>query len=1099
MAHRTHRPKYLRCQAGIVSPAMPSTHLHRLLLLCCLSLPGLSMAAALQESWETGYTGNDATGKHVLGYWKFDAEAELKDSSGKGHDLVASGALLKAEGRFGSGIESATGAAKAHSVQTPGKGLTPAGAFTLEMWIKPKPDFATTGRCYLLDKRYVPTNHSDYAWQIMEADAAGARRMALSLGFGANSETFHSEPVKLAVGEWQHVAITYDAAGTATFYRNGSLISHVTKPGFGAVVPGIKSLHIGDRIGSNFGGFPGFLDEVRISDGVLRFEPITLTIISQRKVWQRMETEQSVALECVNLRREKSAGAKLLVEFGGKTETYVLPELRAGGEHRVMFSINTQLKPGTYPLHARLDLGDSFSERTEDYQIVPRPAPQMPVILWGGGDMDQMKDVGFTHFMAMGASNMGELWDHRSDKQEVPVAAPEDLARNRETLDAALAKGMQVVSRLSPGRWLETKPELLRVDRAGKPYARQDIAGLNPDLPPFFEKVGRSMSRAYGRHPAFAAVLVDSEVRDASQPSFTETDRAAHREFAGTDIPEEVVTRRGVEWGKIKGFPADRVIADDHPLLKYYRWFWTVGDGWNGLHSALSKGVKTNARKDFWTFFDPAVRQPSISGSGGSVDVLSHWTYTYPDPQRIGLCTDQLMAMSEASGKRQQVMKMTQLIWYRTQTAPVKKVVPEDAVAWEDHDPDAAYITIAPMHLKEAFWTKLSRPVQGIMYHGWQSLVPTDSTSGYKYTNPNTVYVLKELIHDVVRPLGPTLMSIPDERAEVAMLESFTSQMFARRGGYGGNGGWSADVWMALQHAHVRTDILFEETLLKNGLSGRKVLVMTECDVLTESVVKRIQAWQAKGGKIIADEFLCPALKADVTVPSHKRSKKAAEAKAMLLQLAATLSPQVAALGYAPQVTADSPEVILRTRRFGDAQYLFVINDRREAGTYVGQHGLVLENGLPTSSTITLNQDNATVYDLTRGSLIVPQRATQGMVSWKVDLGPCDGRIFMILPKPLLQLTSDLPATAQRGQTAEVKVSLTSTQDAPLKAVVPLQVEVRDANGKSAEGSGFYAAKNGLLILPLAIASNDDPGTWEVRVKELASGMETTRWMTVAP
>ena len=63
------------------------------------------------------------------------------------------------------------------------------------------------------------------------------------------------------------------------------------------------------------------------------------------------------------------------------------------------------------------------------------------------------------------------------------------------------------------------------------------------------------------------------------------------------------------------------------------------------------------------------------------------------------------------------------------------------------------------------------------------------------------------------------------ERSEVALLESFTSQMFARRGGYGSNMDWATDVWLALQHAHVPTDILFEETLIKNGLSGRKVLV----------------------------------------------------------------------------------------------------------------------------------------------------------------------------------------------------------------------------------------------------------------------------------
>jgi uncharacterized protein YfaS (alpha-2-macroglobulin family) len=79
-----------------------------------------------------------------------------------------------------------------------------------------------------------------------------------------------------------------------------------------------------------------------------------------------------------------------------------------------------------------------------------------------------------------------------------------------------------------------------------------------------------------------------------------------------------------------------------------------------------------------------------------------------------------------------------------------------------------------------------------------------------------------------------------------------------------------------------------------------------------------------------------------------------------------------------------------------------------------------------------------------------------------------------------------------------VKLQITSTADSPLKAVIPLKVEVRDANGVLTEGSGFYAAENGLLDLTLDLAPNDDAGTWEVRMKELASGMEAVRWMKVA-
>ncbi len=1045
----------------------------RFFLLCALCVPWSSHA--LQETWETGYTKEDATGAHILGHWSFE----------KADGLKLNGAVLNPKGRFGGGLESFPGFPvqdKRHAALVEVKPIK--GAFTLEMWIKPKAEFKPELRCFLLDKKYV--DHTDYQWQIGEADKSGLRRMFVTLGFGAESKTIYSPPFKMGE-EWQHVAFTYDGAGEGKFYRNGTALGGLRLAGFGPVVAGKKELSLGDRLGSNYGGFPGLIDEVRICDGVLSFERVQMQITASRQVWRRMETARPIDIVVTNLKRDTMKSATLKASLGGKTENFIVPDLAAGKSYTAKYLLNTALKPAEYELRARFEVGDYATEQSTTLQIVPRMPVRMPVIMWGGGgdEMARMKDLGFTHFIGLGA-DYGEIWQQ---KKVVPPAKPEVIAKNRAMLDAALQNGLEVIASLSPSRVLESEAKNLRVDRAGKPYARQDIAASTPEFAPFFQSVGMSVAKAYGDHPAFTTALIDTEVRDSTQVSFNAVDVEAYKKFAGTDFPAEVTAKWGVGWTKLKDFPTDRMIEDEHPILKYLRWFWTVGDGWNGLHTALHKGVKSSGK--VWTFFDPAVRQPSISGAGGGVDVISHWTYSYPDPQKIGMCADQLFAMSAASGKNQRVMKMTQLIWYRSQTAPMGNKAPGEVVAWEDHDPEAAYITIAPMHLKEALWTKISRPIQGIMYHGWQSLVPTESPGAYRFTHSNTAPVLKQLIHDVIEPLGPTLMAIPDERSEVAFLESFTSQMFARRGGYGSNMGWEADVWLALQHAHVQTDIIFEETLLKNGLSGRKVLVMPFCDVLTKSVVARIADWQKKGGKIVADEFLCPALKADVVIQSFKREKKAAEDKAKVLELAK-------AFRALPQkVSCDNPEIITRVRKFGDATYVFVVNDKREYGSYVGQHGLVMENGMPSKGVVSLKAESANVYELTGLQFIVPKRGEDGAMSWPVELGPCDGKIFLVMPKPLLGIQLDVPENATLSNTAKVSARITTTQEAPTKAVIPVRVDIRNANGSAAEGSGFYAAENGIIELSLNLAPNEDPGTWEIRVKELASGMEAVKWMRV--
>ncbi|MDQ3624739.1 MAG: hypothetical protein M3463_20030, partial [Verrucomicrobiota bacterium] len=299
--------------------------------------------------------------------------------------------------------------------------------------------------------------------------------------------------------------------------------------------------------------------------------------------------------------------------------------------------------------------------------------------------MPRLKDLGFTHCLGRGA-DYGAIW---AAKKPVPPGSQEQIAKMKEMLDFALAKEFGIAFALSPGGWLKDRHELQRVDRNGKRSAtRPDANAVLPGLAEFCFNAGASMAQTYGAFPAWQAALINTEVRDSSQVS-----------FSGADIPPEVMSKSGVEWAKLKDFPEDRVIPDEHPLLKYYRWFWTVGDGWNALHSATHRGVHSTGRDDV---FDPAIRAPSVGGSGGAVDVLGQWTYTNPDPLRIGYFTDELIAMAANSP-------------YRSQSAPKKPGADHVASPFDDHDPDAAYITISPMHLRASFWTKLARPVSGTM------------------------------------------------------------------------------------------------------------------------------------------------------------------------------------------------------------------------------------------------------------------------------------------------------------------------------------------------------------------------------------------------
>jgi hypothetical protein len=754
----------------------------------------------------------------------------------------------------------------------------------------------------------------------------------------------------------------------------------------------------------------------------------------------------------------------------------------------------------------------------------------MPVLMWGLAsptettrELPRLKELGFNHCLGFSA-DLDAIWKAGRPVVADSATAVDGVLATRRMLDAALANDFAIAAQLYPGDYLKNlkkRPELARVDRNGKPYARHDCNAALPGLIEFSENVGTSVAQTYGNHPAFVAALVNSEVRDDSEVSFSDFDRAAYRQHSGRDIPDEVLSKSGVRWTSLQDFPADRVVADDHPLLQFYRWFWTVGDGWNPQHTALHRGLKSTGRDDLWTWYDPAIRVPSIAGSGGDVDVLSQWTYTEPSPLRVGYFCDEVFAMAAASPRPQRVMKMTQLFWYRSSSAPKSTGATHIASPFDDHDPDAAYISIAPMHLRGAFWSKLSRPVSGLMYHGWSALVPTDGTHNYKYTQPDLQTEFRRLHREVLEPLGPTLLQAPDRRGDVAYLNSFTSQMFARRGSYG----YSHDeAYLTLLHAQLQPEVIFEETLLKRGLDGFKVLVLVDCDVLTASVATRIQEFQKRGGLIIGDPNLAPAIKPDIVLPRFARTKKTAEDKAAILANAAKLRLDLDAR-YQRYAECSNPEIVTRVRSAGASDYLFVVNDHREFGTYVGQHGLVMEHGLPSRGELTLRRPakkgtgklsrngpegasqkldlsfspfSVHVYDLlTSREVEIAQH--DAVTSWPLELGPCDGGVYLVTPRPIERLTIDAPPSARLGDAIEVQIGITDRSGNLVPAVVPVDLSITDPNARPAERSGHYGANDGRLALSIDLATNDTPGVWRIHARERASGRSAIRFIKVHP
>lgn len=1090
-------------------------------LLTCLMLvtTRLALAQEAAPAWQQPYVGDEAVGEHVIGLWRFDAGNEKADSSGRGHNIVQLRGQTRfvAEGKFGGALESFASDPEQENNKPEGvmiknhPSLTPAGAFTVELWLKAKPELESYRQAILVDKKYyhynkpdLPKANRDYCLLLNKAGTQW--KLAAWLGYGEDSSMYDSAPVKIEPGQWHHAAFTYDGAGGGRFFLDGKPVGKIKHENRGPVAAGEYALHIGARVGSTHVGFPGFIDEVRITNGVPAAFAGQLDTApgGGRTAFVRMEPHAAARLDVTNDTNETLHNLRASVRLGELDKTLTIPDLDEGQTTTIEAPVDTALRPGAYDLQI-LVTGETKTgsvrsvERTIPIHIVARPLPdQMPVVLWGGGDIPQLKKFGFTHDLVW-MSDYRRVWEAGAPTTSVsPGAVPAQAAK----LDQYLVEGLKAVSYTYPGSWLrreggagdELKTKYERIDRQGKPYGRTDICASFPELQQFAYNMGASLAQTFAGFPAFEGVLVHSEVRDATNVCFHEHDYANFRDFAGYDIPELVVSKGGVRHGSIKDFPTDRIVPDDHPILTFYRWFWKQGDGWNEMHTQVSKGIHSSPRKDLWTFFDPAVRAPSVWGSGGEVDVVSQWTYSYPDPIKIGQATDELFAMA-AGRPEQQVMKMTQIIWYRSQTA---KNLPEDEakrVPWENDIPDAQFITISPDHLREAFWSKISRPIRGIMYHGWGSLVDRGPVHAYRFTNARTGEVLSELTQSVVRPLGPTLLNVPDRPADVALLESFSSQVFAGRGTSGWGGTWEADMHLLLQWAHLQPQIVYEEAVVRDGLDQFKVLVIPAGDVLPRSVADRILAWQRGGGIVVADEFVTPGVIPDIMVPSYKRVGKPDVDKATLQARAAALRAELDPL-YQRRGEASDPDLVVRFRMYGEADYLFAINDKRTYGNYVGQHGMVMEDGLPHGGTITVHRQEGHVYDLVTHTAIPARTGTAGL-EFDVAYGPGDGRVYLICSQNIAAVQVDAPAEARLGQSLTIGAAVLDDQRQPMAAVIPTQVEIIDAKGHPAEFTGYYAAKDGRLSITIDLAHNDAPGNWTIRVTELASGLSQEKTVRV--
>ena len=963
--------------------------------------------------------------------------------------------------------------------------LSPTGKFRLQMLVMldAKQHLVHKGRekMLLFDSKYQETREHTGLMLELADKGDGAFKLTANIGFGKKSSYAPSKVFYLDFGKWYELAVDFDAEGTVAFFCNGKAIG--TAPvHYGAMAEAKRAPVFGDRISSGHRPFEGFIGAVRMS-GAPAAEVSVIRNYNKRGAFIRGEKDKKLYFN-VYSRKQSLKDLKVSVSAPcGFKKDFAIAALDPEKPVEFDLDINTTLLPGDYAFDAKVcdASGKVLAANKIAYYISEGKTPNFPLMMWGGDITSRLKEAGFTHTNTTFTPNSGEY-------------SPAYRISMINSMDNSLKKGVWLWERIGPKYRFITKKRFLRTNKEGKTW--NALEASNPEVVAEYQRVAIDTAKSLGEHPAWTGVLSNSEIRGNSGLSWGGQEPENFRKEAGFAIPKGIIGRSPLPHSLIDNFPWDRVIKRDSPEMIFYRWVWKKGDGWNPLHTAITEAYHSVIKRDnFLTFYDPVTRVPPLWGSGGKVDAINQWTYTNPDPIKIGQATDEVIAMADGV-PGQKIYSMTQAIWYRSQVAP-KNEKPANMPDWVALEPNGSYISIPEDALSIALWSKISRRLDGIMYHGSGSLLTREIVGGYRLTDRRAAKRLAKLNKEVILPLGAILPKVPERPAEVAILESFASALYASKhfsSGWSRN--WVADIHLALAWANIPGSVLYEEHLLdEKFIKDLKVLVLPGMEVVDEVILAKLRELRKRGVILVGDEFTSPAIMVDVRIKSVRRdSKDPAKSKAALQELGNTIRKAVSGIYNVP-VSATSNDLVVRRRGCDKADYVFVLNDKRTFGDYLGAWKRVMEKGEPLSGNITVKHAAEAAYDLVKHQPIALKKG-KNAVNFNVQLGGGDGTLILLLDKAINKLAID-GKDLERGKDYTLAISVLDKANKPVKACLPLEVTLTDAQGKVLPGTGYYAAEKGVLNFKEIAAANLQGSTVKVTVKCLASGKTVSRTFNV--
>jgi hypothetical protein len=771
---------------------------------------------------------------------------------------------------------------------------------------------------------------------------------------------------------------------------------------------------------------------------------------------------------------------------------------------KVVYTVDTsRLRAGQYDVRVQLLRAGSPPGHLSIYPltIAPEPNPQrFPIWHWHGATSADLRwwiERGFTGFTL--------------PRTRDPLEPDSETARQfAEILDQATGLGVEIGAYLHPlnsDHWRTNES-----DRCLYPDGRRDAHAVYPRSPQVLDyarHIATEWMSHFAAYPSLRHIKLSSEY----VTPFCTNEMVKQLAYNETGINLDTLLQlpnlsRLPYYTQASQLPTalqpqEGIILDTHPLYRFLKWWWERGHGTSTLNLTMAQIIKTE-RPDIQVWHDP-YRLAPVYDSHRGLDIISTWTYGYPDIQRL-LYTRVLQAA--AKRERQKVMQTITLV------VKGDLVQPSDALK-DDHITDRAghlpYLINSPDYARETIWLVFSLRPDVLSFFFSSRLMPDNPQLDPFHASPATSDAIGEVARQLIQPFGPAILQSQRERAQVAVLLSASALWFTQSpwsSGYINEQILPFCILLAMNH--VPFDVLLEDDILDGRLDDYQLLVLPRGDTLTANVHRRLVDFAQQGRQVIADKSL------QAHIPGVHRTHfdlafdrnlgrpagpdqtilTVSDYRQRMMQYAEQLQPLLSQVDKL--AVTNSKQTTINALKSGDVHYLFVINHARTYGPRLGQARLIEEIGIRQTVQIRTKLPHGhIIYDAIARERI-DYSWDHGEAVFQRTLPPARGRLLAVLPEPIDTVAITIPPHGTRGKRLPIVIRILNHRQEPIQGALPVQVEVVDPLGRQSEYSRYGAttpsATNAGLYeytLPFFPAENDVPGKWTIRATELLSGRQT--------